>query len=110
MRIAIAFLVALALSGCSKESGPKFESAAFIAEVSTWEAVKDVAVSDDTTSVWVGVIDNGRNRSGYARTVCEEVRSKALRPDSTVRIKILDVAKAAQQNKTVVLGEYRCEL
>lgn len=109
MRMTIA-LLALVVAGCTGESGPKFDAEPFIAEVSTWEAVKDVAVPEDASAAWVGVLDNGQDRSGYARAVCEVVREHALRPGSAVYVKVLDVAKAAQQNKTVVLGEYRCEL
>lgn len=109
MRMMIAPL-ALVVAGCTGDIGPKFDADRLTAEVSTWEAVKDVAVSDNTATVWVGVINNGQDRSGYARTVCEEVRSNSLRPGSIVHIKILDVVMAAQQNKTVVLGKHRCEL
>lgn len=102
--------LAVALVGCSSEAETgTFDSRAFIAEVKTWDAVKDVAVSDDGKTIYVGVLDNGNNRDGYAMSVCEEVRANSSGDLDERTISILDAA-ASLNDEFKRLGKHRCEI
>lgn len=107
----VAALAALLLAGCggSEEKAATLDSVGLKRELMTWEAVKDVAISENGTSIWVGVIDNGNQRRGYAMSVCEAVREfNAAEGDFHV-IRIIDVVQAARNDETVELGKYNCK-
>lgn len=53
----------------------------------------------------VGVIDNGKNRDGYAAYVCQEAAAKGLK---SVSVQIIDIAKLKNTGKWIKLGERRC--
>lgn len=55
----------------------------------------------------VGVIDNGRNRDGYAEYVCSIVRKYGVK-DQT-RVEIIDILKLVRTNKWIKLGECICQ-
>jgi len=54
----------------------------------------------------VGVLDDGSSRDGYARYVCEVLRENGM--VTGYRVKVIDAAKLARENKRAVLGEARC--
>jgi len=105
---ALAALAALVLAGCSaSEETGFFNKAGFIAEISTWDAVEDVAVSDDGR-IYIGMLDNGTSRDGYAGAVCEEARGHANGDLNDRRITIIDVVASVRDDKFVALGKKRC--
>jgi len=108
--LAIAAL-ALILAGCGG-SEPKgtFDEAGFKREVSSWDLVQGVVVSENSRSIWVGMMDDGTRRDGYAMSVCEAVREYTQGDVSNKTITILDGPKMSVLNERVELGKHRCKL
>ncbi len=57
-------------------------------------------------SLWIGVLDDGSRRDGYAQYVCTLLAEHGVR--DKVHVRIMDVAKAAVAKKTVELGDAWC--
>ena len=63
------------------------------------------SVAADKFAVYVGVLDNGTARTGYAMYVCEVLREHNAEGRM---VNVLDVVQASTHNKTVVLGKFKC--
>lgn len=74
-------------------------------ELMTWAAVRDVHWAA-AGSLWVGVLDDGTRRDGYAMSVCEVVRQK--RVPGYITVTIIDIAKMAMKGERVELGKASC--
>lgn len=68
--------------------------------------VKDVAFTE-AGNLYVGVVDDGSSRDGYAQYLCEVVKDYAT-GDGRVLIKIIDVAAAARDEGLKELGSHWC--
>ena len=53
----------------------------------------------------VGVIDNGKNRDGFAAYVCQEVAASGLKD---ISVQVVDIAKLKNTGKWLKLGEKHC--
>lgn len=103
--------LAVALVGCSSEAETgTFDAEAFKQDVNGWDAVQGVVINDSESAIWVGVMDNGQRRDGYAMSVCEAVRDHSKGDLSDKTITILDGPKMAILEKRVELGKHHCKL
>ena len=109
MKLLAAIALAFVLAGCGGESGT-FDEDGFVREVTSWDLVQGVVVSENSRSIWVGVMDNGTSRDGYAMSICEVVREHTEGDVSNKTITILDGPKMSVLNERVELGKHRCKL
>ncbi|MDX8160981.1 hypothetical protein [Acinetobacter pittii] len=65
-------------------------------------------------SVWtskkmfkVGVLDNGKNRDGYASYVCQTLDDFGFK-GAGISVQIIDIQKLVNTNKWIKLGEAQC--
>lgn len=56
----------------------------------------------------VGVIDNGRDRSGYAGYICEVLYDHGFK-GKQVWVQVIDIVKLTRQKKWVKLGQAHCQ-
>lgn len=104
-------VLAVVLTGCSSEAETgTFDAEVFKSDVGGWDAVQGVAISESGRSIWVGVMDNGQRRDGYAMSVCEAVREHSEGKLSNKTISIIDGPKMAILNERVELGKHSCKL
>ncbi|MEG3078472.1 hypothetical protein R3F64_01210 [Halomonas sp. 5021] len=103
--VAIAF-IALAFAGGAQAQQVDQESLRI--QLMSYSTVKDVAFTS-SGNVYVGVLDNGNNRDGYAMSVCEDVREFAT-GSGRVLVKMIDIAVAARGDGFEQLGKYWCEI
>lgn len=85
------------------------QSAAHDALLSQFKSKSESTAKD---AIWtspkmfkVGVIDNGKNRDGFAEYVCGEVATSGLKG---VSVQVIDIAKLKSTGKWVKLGEKHC--
>lgn len=56
------------------------------------------------SNLYVGVMDNGTRRDGYATYVCNDAK-----PAGAKMVKVIDIAKLKQTGKFVELGQAWCK-
>ncbi|MFE1574436.1 hypothetical protein ACFIQG_22010, partial [Comamonas odontotermitis] len=71
---------------------------------------KEPTIKDATwmgqSNLYVGVLDNGKNRDGFASYVCEAAKEHSASPKM---VKVVDVAKVKSTGKFVELGKAYCK-
>ena len=67
--------------------------------------VKDATWATDR-NLYVGVIDDGRRRDGFAEYICSVADDRGLRPEL---VKVIDVVKVTRTGKFVELGKAYCK-
>lgn len=102
----MSFLVALLLADAA--SAATLHEASLKAELMDGKTVKDVLLTD-SGAVYVGVLDNGSSRNGFARYVCEVVRGHAKGGGSRL-IRIIDIATASRGEGFKTLGQHSCTI
>lgn len=109
MKAWIGVAAALLLTGCGEtEDSGTFDDAAFIQAIEQESTVEDALVTDGG-NLYVGVLDNGSDRSGFAMYVCEVARDYATGDVSRKLVKIIDIAAAARDEGIEELGRHWCE-
>lgn len=99
-------LFALALSW-SSTAAASWDSA--LTAIRSEPKVKDVLLQ--TGVLYVGVLDDGSRREGYAQYICELLREHAVeRPGRSVPVHVMDIAKIKHRNDWVKLGSHNCKL
>ena len=68
-------------------------------------SIKD-AMWMNQNNLYVGVLDNGKNRDGFASYVCEAAKDHSATPKM---VKVIDVAKVKASGKFVELGRAYCK-
>lgn len=66
-------------------------------------AIKDARWMN-ASNLYVGVMDNGTRRDGYATYVCNDAK-----PAGAKMVKVIDIAKLKQTGKFVELGQAWCK-
>jgi len=84
------------------ENSPQWDSA--IKALQQEQKIKDVHRKGST--LYIGVIDNGNDRSGYAQYVCQVLAEHNVQHGITVNI--MDIVKLSQQNQWDKIGSHRC--
>ncbi len=74
--------------------------------IATEPRVKDAAWSTSTTLL-VGVLNDGSRRDGYASYICQVLYEDGLKGIG-VWVKVIDIEKLVRDNTRAVLGEARC--
>ncbi|MEN5181743.1 hypothetical protein ABE501_18430 [Comamonas testosteroni] len=71
---------------------------------------KEPTIKDATwmgqSNLYVGVLDNGKNRDGFASYVCEAAKEHGASPKM---VKVVDVAKVKATGKFIELGKAYCK-
>jgi hypothetical protein len=68
--------------------------------------VKDAVWTQDTI-LKVGVIDNGKNRDGFANYICSVLHDHKFR-DTEIWVQIIDIDKVVSEKSFVKIGEAHC--
>lgn len=99
----------LALTGCGSEAATlSIDEPALRAEIMQDDAAQDFLITE-TGAVYVGMLDNGNDRKGYARYVCETVRAHSSGEGHRL-VKIIDIAAVSRGDGFKDLGRHRCQL
>lgn len=109
MKTAIAIMVlALLVVGISQAwATDSFDYAGFKAEMQKERQVKDLLITD-AGNIYVGMLDNGSDRRGYAMYVCEVAREFASSSTQDKLIRVIDIAKVVQKKGFHTLGKTNC--
>jgi hypothetical protein len=99
-------VVVLVLAGVAQAQ--QIDESALRAEIMSGGTAKDFLITD-SGAIYVGVLDNGGGRDGYARYVCETVKAHASGSGNRL-IKIIDIAAASRGDGFKELGRHRCRL
>lgn len=107
----VTIISAALLAGCGESQATNnvtINEEAIKAEVMAGSNAKDFLVTDDGV-IYVGVLDNGNNRDGYAMSVCETVRVNAAGEGSRL-VRIIDVAAVSRGEGFKTLGRHQCDV
>ena len=99
------------LSGCGESQATNnvtIDEDAIKSTVMQDSAAQDFLVTDDG-AIYVGVLDNGSNRDGYAASVCEVVRENATGEGNRL-VRIIDIAAVSRGEGFKTLGRHQCEV
>ncbi|MCG7598896.1 hypothetical protein MHM84_03795 [Halomonas sp. McH1-25] len=86
----------------------KFDAQGFAEEMAQEAKVKDLLLTD-TGNIYVGMLDNGSNRDGYAMYVCEVARAHASGELDPKIIRIIDIVKVSNGEGFHDLGRTYCK-
>lgn len=78
-----------------------------IAELRQEPKIKDVHFEPSVGTLLIGVIDNGRNRDGYADYVCAVLAENNAVNDVEL-VKIVDIVKVNRHADFSAIGSSRC--
>jgi len=98
-------VAAVLLAGVAQAQ--QIDEARLRAEIMSGDTAKDFMITD-SGAVYVGVLDNGSDRDGYARYVCEVAKGNASGSGSRL-IKIIDIAAVSRGDGFKELGSHRCQ-
>lgn len=102
-------MAAMVLVGCGGEPREfAIDEKSLRAEIMEDAAAKDFLITD-SGAIYVGLIDNGGDRSGYARYVCETARSHAEGEGERL-VKVIDIAAVSRGDGFKELGRHRCQI
>ncbi|MCL7931731.1 hypothetical protein [Halomonas llamarensis] len=99
------------LAGCGESqatSNVTINQEALKAEVMESESVHDFLITE-TGAIYVGMLDNGNRRDGFASYVCEVVRSHA-EGEGRRLVRIIDVAAVSRGEGFKTLGRHQCDV
>lgn len=105
----ITIMAAVMLAGCGESQATNnvtIDEEAIKTEVMAGSTAKDFLVTDDG-AIYVGVLDNGNNRDGYAMSVCETVRANATGEGSRL-VRIIDITAVSRGEGFNTLGRHQC--
>lgn len=113
MKILAGFIVASTalIVGCSEGNATgnvTINEEAIKSTVMQDSSAQDFLVTDDG-AIYVGVLDNGSNRDGYAASVCEVVRTNATGEGNRL-VRIIDIAAVSRGEGFKTLGRHQCEV
>lgn len=60
------------------------------------------------TTLKLGMLDNGRNRDGFAEYACQVLHERGFK-GKKITVHIIDIIKLTRKNKWEKLGETHCE-
>ncbi|WP_339118489.1 hypothetical protein [Halomonas sp. BMC6] len=107
----VTVISAALLSGCGESQATNnvtIDEDAIKSTVMQDSAAQDFLVTDDG-AIYVGVLDNGSNRDGYAASVCEVVRENATGEGNRL-VRIIDIAAVSRGEGFKTLGRHQCEV
>lgn len=107
---AITIISAALLVGCSESQATNItlDEEALKAEIMGSDEVQDFLITE-TGAVYVGMLDNGSNRNGFANYVCEAVRANAS-GEGTRLVRIIDIAAVSRGEGFKTLGSHQCNI
>lgn len=98
-----AILTVLALLSACPLAAQTAEQKAFAKKLVQDEATIKDALWMTANNLYVGVIDNGSRRDGFAAYVCNDAKPKGAK-----MVKVIDIAKLKRTGKFVEIGISRC--
>jgi hypothetical protein len=107
----ITIISAALLAGCGESqatSNVTLDEEALKAEVMESESVHDFLITE-TGAIYVGMLDNGNSRNGFASYVCEVVRSHATGEGNRL-VRIIDIAAVSRGEGFKTLGRHQCKV
>ena len=108
-KIILGTLVSIVLIGCgsNKNAVSEADQKEIISYLTQNEpTVKDATWSNSST-LKVGVINDGTNRDGYAQYICEVLNQKGLQ-GKQITVDIIDIQKLVFKNKWETIGKKHC--
>lgn len=104
MRIFAIACLSVAMAG---PAWAAFDEDGFLRAMGEEPKVKDSLVTD-TGALYIGVMDDGTNRNGYAEYVCMVANDFAQPPERDRLVKIIDIAAVARNEGFKELGRHWC--
>jgi len=100
-------IASVALLSFSTQATAGIDRQAFADEIIKDEAVKDVTVTA-TGNIYVGLINNGQDRTGYAMYVCEVAREFSDGKPDVFIVKVIDIMKVIKKQGFHSMGMTKC--
>ncbi|MHA3104682.1 hypothetical protein [Acinetobacter sp. ANC 3791] len=109
MKKIILLTALLNLFGCTSKQNvvSDVDQKAIVSYLTKSEPTVKDAVWSNSSTLKVGVINNGANRDGYAQYICEVLNQKGQQ-GKQVTVKIIDIQKLVSTNKWETIGEKHC--